>query len=192
MYTDSILIPEKSFVRYRSSLGWRCFLEFHVIVVLDIRLKSLLELLDRKLIRGSLECARCLGWDQDARDNLDDTVLGDAVHHGDVVEAVDSHINPTTKSDDVDAQRLSSEACLEVNMEAALRDASLSLWWIVGVGVKGEVVSGMVEDQGFQVLLAVFAEEECVDSGSKLLECAVRWCEKSSTDMARCVIERGE
>lgn len=76
-------------------------------------------------------------------------------------------------------------------MEVALRDFRFIdlISFVIGIRVQGLVGHDMVPQQRFEVLLSIAAEQEAVDSGTKLLESKVGRCEQGATDVVGCIIQ---
>jgi len=150
----------------------------------DIRLKPLHEVFNLEFLTHVLGCSasKFLRRDKDVRNDLNYTVLSNAILNADAAEAVDLDADETTVAGDVDAEAAVLEKGRQVHVEVSLRHTLLRLvvGLVEGVGVQGVVMDDVVLEQCLQVLLTVSGEEECVDLRAELLEGEVRGSEESA------------
>ena len=150
------------------------------------RLEPLHQVLDLKLLAGP-EGARAtrdlLRWDEHVADDLDHTVLGNAILYRNATKAVDLDADEATVPSNVDAKAAVLKHGWEVDVEVALRHTLLSLavGAVVRVGVESVVRDEVVLEKSFEVLLAVLAEEESIDPRSELLESEVGGCKEGTS-----------
>jgi hypothetical protein len=150
------------------------------------RLKPLHQILNLKLLaspEGAWASRDLLRRDEHVADDLDHTVLGDAVLDRNATKAIDLDADEATISSNVNAEAAILEHGREVNVEVALRHALLSLavGAVVRVRVESVVRGQVVLEKSLKVLLTVLAEEESVDPRAELLESKVRGCEESTS-----------
>jgi hypothetical protein len=193
-----------------------------------VRLEAGLELLETELLlraepvgASELGATKLLGRDQHIANDLDHSVCGNTILHADAREGVDLDIDQTAVSSYVNRQRVVLESSGKVDMPVTLGNAikalsldeSIAVQNVVGYGlVSVSIVKGssrtwftyVVEDQSLKVLAAVLAEQESVDSGTKLLESEVGRSEQSTawvigavvsvkkTGLAKSQLEGGE
>lgn len=152
----------------------------------DEGLEPLHKVLYLELLTGPLETRATgdlLRRDENIADNLDYTILSDAILNRDTAEAVDFDRNETSVASDVDTKVAVLEQGREIDVEVSLRHTllGLALSGVVGIGVQGVVGNKVVLEKSLQVLLAVLAEEEGVDPRTKLRESEVGRCEEGAT-----------
>lgn len=150
------------------------------------RLEPLHQVLDLKLLaspKGTWATRNLLRWDEHVADDLDHTVLGDAILDRNATKAVDLNADEAAISSDVNAKAAILEHGRKVNVEVALGDTLLGLavGAVVGIGVQSVVRDKVVLKKSLEVLLTVLAEEESVDPRSELLESEVRGREESTS-----------
>lgn len=151
----------------------------------DEGLKPLHEVLNLKLLTSPLETRATrdlLRRNEDVADNLDYTVLSDAVLNRNTAEAVDLDRDETSVASDVDTKAAVLEQGREIDVEVSLGDTllGLALSGVVGVRVQGVVRNEVVLEKSPKVLLAVLAEEEGVNPRTKLRESEVGRCEEGT------------
>ena len=66
------------------------------------------------------------------------------------------------------------------------------VFFVDSIRVKSDIRDGVIEEESFEVLLAILAEEEGIDPRTKALEGEVGGCEKSATLMEGGVVEGGK
>lgn len=151
----------------------------------DEGLKPLHKVLNLELLTSPLETRATrdlLRRDENIADNLNYTVLSDAILNRDTAEAVDLDRNETSVASNVDTKVAVLEQGREIDVEVSLRHAllGLALSGVVGIGVQSVVGNEVVLEKSLQVLLAVLAEEESIDPRTKLRESEVRRCEEGA------------
>ena len=93
------------------------------------RLEPLHQVLDLKLLaspKGTWATRNLLRWDEHVADDLDHTVLGDAILDRNATKAVDLNADEAAISSDVNAKAAILEHGRKVNVEVALGDTLLA------------------------------------------------------------------
>lgn len=133
--------------------------------------------------KGNLGHQEPASGDKHVADDLDHTVLRDAVLDRDATKPVDLDADEAAIPRDVNAKATILEHSWEINVEVALGHTLLSLavGAVVRVRVESVVRDKVVLKKSLEVLLTVLAEEESVDPRAELLESEVRGCEESTS-----------
>jgi hypothetical protein len=150
-------------------------LQFNLLV--NKGLQSLLEVLNSHLLTlpvDLLATSSVLGWHENVRDNLDDTIAGDTVMDSYAREAVDPDGHKRSVPRYIDGKVLATQHSLQVVM--VVRWAGSDVLFVILLSVIERVrVQSLVNDhvvlqQRTEVLLAILAKQEGVHPGAKLLE----------------------
>ena len=93
-------------------------LQLKVVIILDKRLKPLLQVLDIELLSFPLrqDATHLLGRDEDVGNDVDDTIGRDAILHRDAGEAVDLDVDVAAVAGNVDAERAVLEQSGEIDL----------------------------------------------------------------------------
>jgi hypothetical protein len=125
---------------------------------------------------------RSLRRDENRRHDVDHSILSKPIRDGNATKPVDQDPDEASPSRNIDAQTLVLQQCRQINMIFSLREllgvdlicslnARIALSFVEGVGVEGLVGNDVVLEEGLEVFLAVFAEQEGVDLRAEFLEC---------------------
>jgi len=151
-----------------------------------------------------------LWWDKYIVDDLDDPIRGDAIFDYDGGETINLNANEPTVAPNINAERAVFEQCRQINlipesvtrsvrkrlnyayMEIAFRNTGLFsvVSLVVGIRVESLVGHNVILQQGLQILLSVTAEQEAVDSWTKLLEGEIRRCKHGATNVVGSIVHR--
>ena len=110
--------------------------------------QSLLELFQAHLLTHPFldrAICSCLGWYEDRRQYLNDSISSNAVLHGDRSEAVDLDRDESSVTCHINTERLLTQQCWKIYVEIALRNALCSTFGLVErVRVKRIVRNDMI------------------------------------------------
>lgn len=127
---------------------------------------------------GKLFLSRLLRRDEDRLDEVNDAFFDGQIGHADLTRPVDVGGYDAVPIVDVHTKVMVSQVGREVYMIlAGSTQLFFTLWWVVGISEEGVVGNEVILQQRFQVLLAVSAEQECVDLRAKSFERMIRWSE---------------
>lgn len=135
-----------------------------LLLTLNIRLKSLLQILDLDSSDHDSWTTLSAGWKGNAADDVDDAVLADSVFKVDGDVAVDDDRGPALPGVDVDSEALFEEGGeLDVEVAVDLGLVFLVCFFIAVVNlvaVDGGVGDNLVLKQSGEILLASLSVEE--------------------------------